>query len=153
MQRDLFESVKVSRAYLKLAVPVVLSMLLNVVYNSKDTKPEEIVRKYLFAHGLRYRKNYSQLPGRPDIVLPKYKSIVFVNGCFWHHHNCKCFKWPQTNPEFWRNKITSNEIRDFKVAAKLKNMGWKIYVVWECEIKERKDDLLSELIYKITKEE
>ena len=81
--------------------------------HGKDTKPEEIVRKYLFSHGFRYRKNVKDLPGKPDVVLPKYKTVVFVNGCFWHHHNgCRYFKWPASNAEFWRRKISENEERD-----------------------------------------
>ena len=83
---------------------------------NKDTKPEEIVRKYLFSQGFRQRKNYGKLPGRPDVVLPKYKTCIFVNGCFWHKHDgCKYFVWPKSNIEFWRDKITRNTIRDKKI--------------------------------------
>ena len=79
----------------------------------KNTKPEETVRKYLFGRGLRYRKNDKRLPGHPDIVLPKYKTVVLVNGCFWHvHEGCKYFKWPESNVEFWKNKLTENRRRD-----------------------------------------
>ena len=116
---------------------------------SKDTKPEDVVRKYLFAHGFRYRKNDSHLPGKPDIVLPKYKTVVFVNGCFWHHHNCQYFKWPKTNPEFWKAKILKNEKRDQEVTTKLIDMGWKVLIIWECDIKKRKEDTLYELANKI----
>lgn len=81
----------------------------------KDTKPEEIVRKYLFSQGFRYRKNDKRLPGKPDIVLPKYKTVIFVNGCFWHkHEGCKYFVWPKSNSEFWKEKIESNIVRDKK---------------------------------------
>lgn len=81
----------------------------------KDTKPEEITRKYLFSQGFRYRKNVSSLPGKPDIVLPKYKTCVFVNGCFWHkHEGCRYFVWPKSNVEFWKNKIEGNAKRDRK---------------------------------------
>lgn len=81
----------------------------------KNTKPEEIVRKYLFSRGFRYRKNDKHLPGTPDIVLPKYKTAIFINGCFWHgHEGCKYFIWPQNNAEFWHNKISTNKARDAK---------------------------------------
>lgn len=104
---------------------------------SKDTKPEEIVRKYLFSHGFRYRKNDSRYPGKPDIVLPKYRTVIFVNGCFWHkHEGCKYFVWPKSNPEFWRNKIENNVLRDKDNYAKLAKDGWKIIVIWECELKK-----------------
>lgn len=116
----------------------------------KDTKPEEMVRKYLFSKGFRYRKNVQFLPGRPDIVLPKYRTIVFVNGCFWHMHNCERFKWPSTNAEYWTNKITNNAKRDQKNIEKLQNDGWKVIVVWECDLrKERIEKTLSKLITEI----
>lgn len=101
-----------------------------------NTKPEEIVRKYLFSKGFRYRKNDKKLPGKPDIVLPKYRTIVFVNGCFWHkHEGCKYFVWPKNNAEFWKNKIESTVERDKRITAELKQQGWKIIVVWECQLK------------------
>ena len=103
---------------------------------SKNTKPEETVRKYLFAHGLRYRKNVSKLPGKPDIVLPKYKTVVFVNGCFWHgHEGCKYFVPPKTNTEFWYAKFKYNQERDERNCQKLRDLGWRILIVWECEIR------------------
>lgn len=103
---------------------------------SKNTKPEETVRKYLFAHGLRYRKNVSKLPGKPDIVLPKYKTVVFVNGCFWHgHEGCKYFVPPKTNTEFWYAKFQYNQERDALNFQKLRDLGWRILIVWECEIR------------------
>ena len=102
----------------------------------KNTKPEEQVRKYLFAQGFRYRKNDARFPGKPDIVLPKYKTAIFVNGCFWHAHaGCKYFVWPKSNEEFWRQKITGNILRDSEKHSQLKSMGWKVIVVWECELK------------------
>ena len=108
----------------------------------KNTKPEEVVRKYLFHHGFRYRKNVSGLPGTPDIVLPKYKTIIFVNGCFWHkHEGCKYFVWPQNNAEFWREKILKNVERDQRDYRLLKDMGWKVLVVWECQLKKSCIDL------------
>jgi len=103
----------------------------------KGTKPEELVRKYLFSKGYRYRKNYDRLPGKPDIVLPKYKTVIFVNGCFWHkHEGCKYFVWPKNNAEFWRNKIESNVERDIRNYNALNQLGWKVLIVWECELKK-----------------
>ena len=103
---------------------------------SKDTKPEEMVRKYLFAQGFRYRKNVSKLPGKPDIVLPKYKTVVFVNGCFWHgHEGCKYFVPPKTNTELWYAKFKYNQERDERNYQKLRDLGWRILIVWECEIR------------------
>ena len=105
----------------------------------KNTKPEEIVRKYLFAQGFRYRKNDRRFPGSPDIVLPKYKTVIFVNGCFWHGHNgCRYFIWPQNNADFWKNKITRNIERDTLNYDKLKASGWKVILVWECDLKPQK---------------
>lgn len=104
----------------------------------KNTKPEEIVRKYLFSQGFRYRKNDKRLPGTPDIVLPKYKTVIFVNGCFWHgHEGCKYFVWPQNNADFWREKIYANIARDKIKFGMLKDLGWKIIIVWECELKPK----------------
>ena len=103
---------------------------------NKDTKPEELVRKYLFAPGFRYRKNDAKLPGKPDIVLPKYKTVIFVNGCFWHkHEGCKYFVWPKNNADFWKNKIESNVERDTRNCQLLVDLGWKVITVWECELK------------------
>lgn len=105
--------------------------------HNKDTKPEEMVRKYLFSHGFRYRKNDARLPGKPDIVLPKYKTVIFVNGCFWHkHEGCKYFVWPKNHADFWKEKIMSNVHRDRKTYAKLQDMNWKVYIIWECELKK-----------------
>lgn len=103
----------------------------------KDTKPEEIVRKYLFSKGLRYRKNVSYLPGRPDIVLRKYNAVVFVNGCFWHHHDCGRFHWPSSNTEYWHKKIDRNVERDGEERKILEDAGWRVFVIWECEVKKK----------------
>ena len=103
----------------------------------KNTKPEEIVRKYLFSQGFRYRKNDKRLPGTPDIVLPKYKAVIFVNGCFWHgHEDCRYFVVPKTNTEFWVNKIQTNKQRDSRKINDLRALGWKVVVVWECQLKK-----------------
>lgn len=118
---------------------------------SKNTKPEEQVRKYLFSQGFRYRKNVRSLPGSPDIVLPKYKTVVFVNGCFWHGHDgCRYFVWPENNADFWREKISSNIERDVRNTALLEQAGWKVIVVWECELKKAKvEETLAMLKEKI----
>ncbi len=102
----------------------------------KDTKPEEIVRKYLFSQGFRYRKNDKRLPGKPDIVLPKYKVAIFVNGCFWHkHEGCRYFVWPGSNTEFWKEKIEGTVKRDKRQKAELIAAGWRVLIIWECELK------------------
>ena len=101
----------------------------------KNTKPEEMVRKYLFAQGFRYRKNDKKLPGTPDIVLPKYKTVIFVNGCFWHgHKGCKYFVWPKSNPDFWKKKIETNISRDLQKIKLLQSQGWRVITIWECEL-------------------
>ena len=105
----------------------------------KDTKPEELVRRYLFSKGFRYRKNVRKLPGSPDLVLPKYRTVIFVNGCFWHgHEGCKYFVWPKSNVEFWRQKIETNISRDQRKETQLRDMGWNVLVVWECELRPAK---------------
>lgn len=103
--------------------------------HSKNTKPEILVRKELFRRGYRYRINVNNLPGKPDIVLPKYKTVIFVNGCFWHgHEGCKYFVLPKTNAVFWENKIRQTQQRDASAILALHNIGWKIIVIWECEL-------------------
>ena len=121
----------------------------------KNTKPEERVRRYLFAHGYRYRKNVSTLPGKPDIVLPKYRTCIFVNGCFWHRHEgCKYFVWPKNNADFWRNKINGNVERDTKEQQALTAMGWNVLIVWECELKGKEfDGTMERLMAAIQKQE
>ena len=117
---------------------------------SKNTKPEELVRKYLFSQGFRYRKNVRTLPGSPDIVLPKYKTVIFVNGCFWHKHDCSRFVWPKSNTEYWYKKIENNVNRDADNMALLKQAGWRVLVVWECELKNEKAiETLTFLMQKI----
>ncbi len=119
--------------------------------SGKDTKPEIVVRKYLFTHGFRYRKNVKTLPGKPDIVLPKYKTVIFVHGCFWHGHNCSAGKLPETNKEFWKKKISENVKRDRLNKKKLKELGWKVIVIWQCELKNKRKskETLSNLVKKI----
>ena len=113
---------------------------------STNSKPEETVRKILFSHGCRYRKNVKTLPGKPDIVLPKYKTVIFVNGCFWHKHNCPRFVWPSTNTDYWIPKIQRNVERDISNHAELASLGWKVIVVWECELKKKcLDDTITRL--------
>lgn len=119
---------------------------------STDTKPEMLVRRFLFAQGFRYRLHDKNMPGKPDIVLPKYKTVIFIHGCFWHGHtNCKYFKIPQTRTEWWTDKIKTNKARDAKAVKQLKKDGWKVVVIWECGLKKEKAEgtmrkLMSALI-------
>jgi DNA mismatch endonuclease (patch repair protein) len=119
---------------------------------SKDTKPEALVRKRLFSMGLRYRKNDKRYPGRPDIVLPKHKAIVFVNGCFWHaHESCPHFRMPKSRPEYWEPKLAKNKARDIASASALREDGWKVIYVWECELAPDKvEERLQRLYEEIT---
>ena len=115
---------------------------------SINSKPEEMVRKYLFSKGLRYRKNIKTLPGKPDIVLRKYKTVVFVNGCFWHgHENCRYFVMPKSNTEYWEKKIRRNIERDVSVYKKLSELGWNVIIIWECELKKDKRKNTLEYLY------
>lgn len=116
---------------------------------STNSKPEEIVRKYLFAEGFRYRKNVKKLPGCPDIVLPKYKTVIFMNGCFWHKHDCPRFVWPSSNQDYWRPKILRNIERDNQSRKELETLGWKVITVWECELKK---NVLNETLGKLIAE-
>lgn len=117
---------------------------------STNTKPEELVRKYLFGRGLRYRKNDRRYPGKPDIVLPKYKTVIFVNGCFWHmHENCKYSVVPKSNSEYWIEKLQRNRERDRENYSKLESLGFKVLTVWECELKDNYETTLNNLYEKI----
>ena len=118
---------------------------------SKDTKPEMLVRKFMHANGFRYRLHSKNLPGKPDIVLPKYKAVIFVHGCFWHgHKECKYFVTPKTNTEFWLNKINGNISHGSLALRALKKEGWKVIVVWECDLKKDKiQKTLTSLVKKI----
>lgn len=109
---------------------------------SKNTKPEIMVRHYLFSRGFRFRVNVSRLPGTPDIVLRKYRTVIFVNGCFWHgHEGCKYFVLPKSNAEFWKKKIERNGERDLKVRIQLRRMGWHVIQVWECQLKPNEREM------------
>ena len=114
---------------------------------SANSKPEETVRKYLFSKGLRYRKNVRTLPGKPDIVLRKYKTVVFVNGCFWHKHDCGRFVMPASNTEYWEKKISGNVERDKTNTALLEEQGWREIVIWECQLKKKVIDENLERLY------
>ena len=116
---------------------------------SKDTKPEIKVRQHLFASGYRYRKNDKKLPGCPDIVLPKYKTVIFIHGCFWHMHDCGRFHWPSTNQMYWEKKIYHNVERDKSTHDQLRALGWNVITVWECELKNKYFD---ETMNRITSE-
>lgn len=113
---------------------------------SNNTKPEVQVRSYLHKCGFRFRKNDKRYPGKPDIVLPKYKTAVFVNGCFWHKHNCPRFVMPKSNTDYWIKKIDGNVKRDSEHYQKLKSMGWRVIVVWECEVSDEQLQKLADSI-------
>lgn len=117
----------------------------------KNTKPEEVVAKYLFSQGFRYRRNVRNLPGTPDIVMKKYKTVIFVNGCFWHaHEGCKYFVLPDNNKEFWEEKLFRNRERDFEKKIQLEKLGWKVITIWECELKNDKiEETLENLKQKL----
>lgn len=117
--------------------------------HSKGTKPEVIVRKYLWKDGFRYRKNNPRLPGHPDIVLRKYRTCIFVNGCFWHgHEGCRYFKMPKTHIDFWTKKINRNRERDKEEQKQLAEMGWHVIVVWECQLRnDKREQTLESLAY------
>lgn len=123
--------------------------------SGKNTTPELIVRKYLFSQGFRYRINDPRLPGKPDIVLPKYRTVIFVNGCFWHGHTgCRYFVWPKNNEKFWKDKITGNVQRDQRNRRLLAEQGWRVIVIWECELKKSvASKTLEELVQKFRMED
>jgi len=118
----------------------------------KNTKPEMLVRRFLHGNGYRYKLHDKSLPGKPDIVLPKYKTVIFVNGCFWHgHKNCKYYLVPKTRTEWWLNKINGNIANDTKAISSLKKEGWKIITIWECDLKSAKvDETLNTLHAKLS---
>lgn len=115
----------------------------------KNTSPELLIRKSLHARGFRYRIHAAHLPGKPDLVLPKHRAVIFIHGCFWHGHGCRYFKVPQTRPEFWLEKIGKNKARDLVQIAALKEAGWRVLIVWECAVrsmKRQKNCLLIDLM-------
>ena len=118
----------------------------------KDTKPELVVRKYLWSHGFRYRLNYARLSGKPDIVLRMYRTCIFVNGCFWHgHEDCRYYTVPKTRTEFWVNKVQRNKQRDAAVIEKLTDRGWNCITIWECQLKPAvRDATLQSLVYTLS---
>ena len=103
----------------------------------RDTKPELLLRKGLHAMGFRYKLHDKSLPGKPDLVFPRYRAVILANGCFWHGHDCHLFKWPKSREEFWRDKISANRERDRRVARSLMDQGWRVLRVWECALKGR----------------
>ena len=114
---------------------------------SKATKPEMLVRKWLWAHGYRYRLNVKSVPGKPDIVMRKYRTAIFVNGCFWHgHEGCKYFVMPKTNTDFWQNKIEYNRQRDQKNYDTLINAGWQVIVLWQCKLAKQELELTMQSV-------
>jgi DNA mismatch endonuclease, patch repair protein len=115
----------------------------------KNTTPELVLRRRLHARGLRFRLHPSTLPGRPDLVFPQYRAAVFVNGCFWHMHECHLFKWPGTRPFFWEQKLTHNCLRDVVAVHELLDMGWRVAIVWECAL--RKDQAANMTAERIEK--
>jgi len=120
----------------------------------KDSKPELLLRKYLFSKGLRYKLHNKKMPGTPDLIFPKYKTVIFVNGCFWHgHEGCRFFILPKTRPEWWAEKIAKNKSRDNKNRLDLENLGWKVVVVWECELKQlHREETLKKVLTNFSKD-
>lgn len=116
---------------------------------AKNTKPELLVRKHLHAAGFRYRIHDTRLKGRPDLVFPKWNAVVFINGCFWHAHDCHLFKFPKTRPDFWKSKLVGNAERDRRNKHYLQSSGWRIGVVWECALKGSQRLSMREITQKI----
>lgn len=115
----------------------------------KDTKPEMIIRRRLHALGYRYRTHVPGLPGKPDIVFPRYRAIVQVQGCFWHHHDCKNFRWPSTRKAFWRAKIEGTERRDNRNLHLLKMDGWRVLIIWECALRDQPTEAIDAVVSRI----
>ena len=120
---------------------------------AKNTKPEMVVRRYLWGHGYRYRLNHPRLPGKPDIVLRKYRTCIFINGCFWHgHEGCRYYTIPKSNTLFWTNKVQRNKERDMKVQHELATMGWHSITIWGCELKPiKREETLKSLAYTLNR--
>ncbi len=113
----------------------------------RDTKPELLVRRYLHARGFRFRLHVNRLPGRPDIVLPRFRTVIFVNGCFWHgHEGCRYYVLPKSNVAYWKGKIEVNRARDLKERVELRNLGWHVITIWECQLKPKlRQETLSQI--------
>ena len=121
---------------------------------SKDSKPEMIVRRYLFQNGFRFRLHVKSLPGKPDLVLKKYRTVIFIHGCFWHgHEGCKYFVVPKTRTEWWLNKIGTNKKKDKINSDQLRQDGWSVYEIWECELREHESPALVGLVTRLNKAE
>lgn len=116
---------------------------------AKNTRPEMIVRRALHARGFRYRIHVKDLPGKPDLVFPRYKSVLFIHGCFWHGHNCHLFKMPGTHTEFWQAKIQKNRENDAKAKAALATLGWRVLEIWECELRVTKTQDYEPVVTKV----
>lgn len=117
----------------------------------KDTKPEMVVRRFLHRIGFRYRLHNSGLPGKPDLVLPRYKSVIFVHGCFWHGHtdvSCRLSRIPKSNIDFWKKKISINQTRDERIINELHALGWRVFVIWECQVND--ESVLKTLVNLLT---
>ena len=119
-------------------------MMANI--RGKNTKPELILRKALHAAGFRYRLHVRALPGTPDIILPRYRAVIFVHGCFWHGHDCPLFRWPATRTDFWREKIARNQTVDARNEKQLENLDWRLAIVWECALKGKASQPLADVI-------
>lgn len=114
-----------------------------------NTAPEVFLRKALHAQGFRYRLGGASLPGRPDLTFPRLQTVVFVHGCFWHQHECKYFKWPKTNEDFWRNKLEGNVLRDITNKKALQRLGWRVLTVWECELRKTRYQLPNPAVARV----
>nr|WP_272493111.1 very short patch repair endonuclease [Pseudomonas sp. LS.1a] len=119
--------------------PVTRSRMMSGI-KGKNTSPELVIRKALHARGFRFRIHTTHLPGKPDLILPKFRAAIFVHGCFWHGHNCRYFKTPKTRTEFWMDKIEKNKVRDAIQIAKLNEAGWRTLIIWECAIRKMKSE-------------
>jgi DNA mismatch endonuclease (patch repair protein) len=113
---------------------------------SKDTVPEMVVRKGLFARGLRYRLHDHSIPGRPDLIFPRFKAVIMVNGCFWHGHACRLAHQPSSNVNYWSAKIKRNRANDARARNDLEGLGWRVMVIWECEVKRRNNEEIAALL-------
>ena len=117
----------------------------------KDTKPELVIRSALHRRGLRFRLHDASLPGKPDLVLPKFRTVVFIHGCFWHRHECQYFKWPGSNKNFWRSKLLGNVRRDAVTMGVLKLAGWRVCVLWECALKQKTSGVVDRMLDRVAK--